>query len=133
MFASPRVQGHDTWFGNGNMRIAPTWKPWSGWLFWHDDGAFDGYDVDLEGPHRRDDLNVYSSNRVLDVEVEPDRQCSRKDEHERHAAVSGPTRGGRCRICRPDVVGEAQPSLARMSLKVWEGRMTAVTFSMSGW
>ncbi|QNN53729.1 DUF402 domain-containing protein [Nocardioides mesophilus] len=87
MFTATRTQGFDTWFGNGNLRIAPTGRPWSVWVFWHDDGSLDGWYVNLEAPHTRDEHNVYSSDRVLDVEVEADRRHARKDEHELRAAV----------------------------------------------
>lgn len=87
MFTAARVQGFTTWWGHGNLRIAPTGRPWSIWLFWLEDGTFDGYYVNLEDPHRRDDADVYTSDRVLDVEVEVDRSCSRKDEHELVVAV----------------------------------------------
>jgi hypothetical protein len=87
MFTSPRIQSSGTWFGNGNLRIAPTGRPWSVWLFWNDDGSFNGYYVNLEAQHRRDERNVYTEDRVLDVEVEPDGSTSRKDEHELVEAV----------------------------------------------
>lgn len=86
-FIAPRVQSEGTWFGNGNIRIALTGRPWSVWLFWNDDGSFDGYYGNLEDPHVRDAHNVYTTDHVLDVEVEPDGQRSRKDEDELAEAV----------------------------------------------
>ncbi|MGA9749678.1 MAG: DUF402 domain-containing protein [Nocardioides sp.] len=87
MFTAERVQSVDSWFGNGTLCWAPTGLPWSVWLFWHDDGSFNGWYVNLEDPHVRDGHNVYSSDRILDVEVGPDRRVTYKDEHELVAAV----------------------------------------------
>lgn len=87
MFTAPRVQRWGTWFGHGNLRYAPTGKPWSVWLFWDDDGRFDGWYVNLEDPHVRDDRNLWTRDHVLDVVVEPDGRWSLKDEHELVAAV----------------------------------------------
>lgn len=87
MFTAPRVQSVGTWFGQGNIRVAPTGKPWSVWVFWGEDGAFSSWYVNLEAPHVRDARNVYSVDHVLDVEVQPDGTISRKDEHELVAAV----------------------------------------------
>ncbi|HET6625610.1 MAG TPA: DUF402 domain-containing protein [Nocardioidaceae bacterium] len=87
MFTGPRIQASGTWFGNGNIRVAPTGQAWSVWLFWNDDGSFDGYYVNLEDVHVRDGRNIYTRDRVLDIEVEPDRRTSRKDEDELVEAV----------------------------------------------
>jgi hypothetical protein len=87
MFTARRVQAFGTWFGRGNIRYAPTGRPWSVWLFWEDDGSFSGWYVNLEDPHVRDARNVYSTDHVLDVEVEPDGRITMKDEHELVAAV----------------------------------------------
>lgn len=87
MFTSRRVQSFGTWRGQGNIRYAPTGRPWSVWLFWHADGRFSEWYVNLEDPHVRDGRNVWTSDHVLDVEVEPDGRVSFKDEHELVAAV----------------------------------------------
>jgi predicted RNA-binding protein associated with RNAse of E/G family len=49
--------------------------------------SFDGYYVNLEDPHTRDDSGVYTSDHVLDIEVESDRRCLRKDVDELAEAV----------------------------------------------
>ena len=87
MFTAPRAQGYGTWRGNGILRVAPTGRPWSVWVFWTDDGDLDGWYVNLEAPHRRDDCNVYTSDRVLDVDVDADGKHRRKDEDELLEAV----------------------------------------------
>ena len=87
MFTAPRIQSYGAWRGQGNVRYAPTGKPWSVWLFWREDGAFDGWYVNLEDPHVRDARSVWTSDHVLDVEIEPDGSISMKDEHELVAAV----------------------------------------------
>ena len=86
MFRSPRVQGRMLWKGEGTLRISPTGRPWSAWLFW-EGGVFDGWYVNLETPHRREGQHTYSADHVLDVLVAPDRSCRLKDEHELAAAV----------------------------------------------
>jgi hypothetical protein len=87
MFTAPRAQAFGTWFGQGNIRIAPSQQPWSVWLFWEPTGEFSCYYVNLEAPHVRDARNVYSCDHVLDIVVLPDGTQRRKDEHELVAAV----------------------------------------------
>jgi predicted RNA-binding protein associated with RNAse of E/G family len=88
MFRTGRVQGRAVWQGSHTLRIAPTGAPWSAWLFWTADGFdFEGWYVNLEDPHSRDALGVYTSDHLLDLVVEPDLTASRKDEHEVAAAV----------------------------------------------
>jgi len=87
IFTTPRVQGRMLWKGRGTLRMAPTGMPWSVWFFWAEDGAFDGWYVNLETPHVRDEHSTYSSDHVLDVVVEPGRTCRLKDEDELEAAV----------------------------------------------
>ena len=87
MFTAPRIQSQSTWKDYDVLRIAPTGRPWSVWLFWRPGGSFDGYYVNLEAVHVRDGGNVYSQDRLLDLEVEFDRSCRRKDEDELAEAV----------------------------------------------
>jgi len=87
MFTAPRMQGRGIWHGNGTLRIAPTGKPWSVWLFRDEDGAFATYYVNLEQPHRREGRTTISSDHVLDIVVQPDHSYYRKDEDELAEAV----------------------------------------------
>jgi hypothetical protein len=88
MFTAPRRQVTSTWKDFDILRIAPTGRPWSVWLFWKagaDD--FEGYYVNLETRHRRDLRNVYTTDHVLDLDVEADGSWRRKDEDELVLAV----------------------------------------------
>lgn len=70
------------------LRVAPTGQPWSVWiLFSEHAGEFAGWYVNLERPHIRDDRAVYTSDRVLDLVIQPDRTAVRKDEDELALAV----------------------------------------------
>jgi predicted RNA-binding protein associated with RNAse of E/G family len=70
------------------LRIAPTGKPWSMWvLFAEHTREFAGWYVNLEEPHTRDDHAVYTRDHVLDLEIEPDRTLTRKDDDELELAV----------------------------------------------
>jgi len=56
------------------VRVAPTGRPWSVWaLFAEGNREFAGWYVNLERPHVRDSLAVYTSDHALDLWVEPDR------------------------------------------------------------
>jgi predicted RNA-binding protein associated with RNAse of E/G family len=88
MFTAPRVQGQDVWHSFHTLRIAPTGRAWSVWMWFEADSCtFDGYYVNLEDPHVRDQTGVYSSDHVLDIEVETDRRHRRKDVDELAEAV----------------------------------------------
>ncbi len=88
----PRTRIVEEWWGNGILRIAPAGMPWSVWLFWSEaDGpewVFAGWYVNLENAHLRADRDTYSSDHILDVEIEPDGTVSLKDEDEVVAALS---------------------------------------------
>lgn len=88
MFTVPRIQGDDVWHSFHTLRVAPTGRPWSVWLwFAAETGVFDGYYVNLEAPHTRDAGAVYSCDHVLDVVVWPDGRHERKDVEELAEAV----------------------------------------------
>ncbi len=87
MFTAPRVQGESVWHSRHTLRIAPTGRAWSVWMWFDPALSFDGYYVNLEDPHTRDDSGVYTSDHVLDIEVESDRRCLRKDVDELAEAV----------------------------------------------
>lgn len=86
-----RIRIVEEWWGNGVLRIAPAGVAWSVWLFWSDttgaDWEFAGWYVNLENAHMRTDRDTYSSDHILDVEIEPDGAISLKDEDELVAAI----------------------------------------------
>jgi hypothetical protein len=88
MFLEPRVAMLGSWRGQGVLKVAPAGKPWSIWHFWHSDGRFSGWYVNLERPHRRDVAarTTTTEDCVLDLWVTPDRLVRRKDEDELEAA-----------------------------------------------
>jgi predicted RNA-binding protein associated with RNAse of E/G family len=88
MFTAARVQSRGVWRDYDTLRVAPTGVPWSVWLFWTEgQREFCGWYVNLEDPHRRDGRGVYSGDHILDLELEPDGTCHRKDEDELRFAV----------------------------------------------
>lgn len=71
------------------LRIAPTRRPWSVWVFFTEHTRqFAGWYVNLEAPHIRDEHAVYTCDHVLDLEIEPDRSVARKDQDELELAVA---------------------------------------------
>lgn len=80
----------EEWWGGGVLRIAPAGTPWSVWLFWSDqdgDWEFAGWYVNLENAHERHGTSTYSTDHVLDVEIEPDGEIIMKDEDELTEAI----------------------------------------------
>ncbi|HXH80472.1 DUF402 domain-containing protein [Nocardioides sp.] len=89
LFTAEVVQDHGVhaWFDQ--LRVAPTGRPWSVWVFFAEGtGEFAGWYVNLETPHVRDGDTVYTTDHVLDVVVDPDRSMRRKDEDELELAVA---------------------------------------------
>ncbi|MBA3781775.1 MAG: DUF402 domain-containing protein [Nocardioides sp.] len=88
MFTAEREQVVSTWEEYDVLRIAPTGRAWSVWAFFPaGDATFEGWYVNIEDPHVRDEDTTYSTDHVLDVWVEPDRSHGRKDEDELVLAV----------------------------------------------
>jgi hypothetical protein len=87
MFRGGRALRRDVWHGYGSLRIAPTGRPWSVWLFWCDDGRHDCWYVNLEAPHRRDGDGVLSVDHAVDLVVRPDRSVEWMDLDELEGAV----------------------------------------------
>lgn len=83
MFTAPRRQAVGIWSGAGALRIAPTGKPWSAWLF----PGRPGWYVNLEDPLRRVGDAVISADHVLDVIVDGTGSIRLKDEDELAEAV----------------------------------------------
>jgi hypothetical protein len=86
-FSGERVPTLATWRGGGILRIAPTDRPWSVWLFW-EDGVFEGHYVNLELPHRRCSAETNTRDLVLDLWLEPSGALWLKDADELDAAVA---------------------------------------------
>lgn len=76
------------WRGGGVLRIAPTGRPWSTWLFWEDDGSFAGHYVNLELPHTRLRGETATRDLTLDLWVEPSGVTWLKDADEVESAVA---------------------------------------------
>ena len=83
-----RANRLDTWHGHGVLKVAPSGRPWSAWVFRDDDGTFTGWYVNLETVHQREADELVTQDRVLDLVVRPDRTVVRKDEDELAAAVA---------------------------------------------
>lgn len=87
MFRGGRALRRDVWHGHGSLRISPTGRPWSVWLFWDGEGCHDCWYVNLEAPHRRDDEGIVSEDHAVDLVVRPDRSVEWKDLDELEGAV----------------------------------------------
>jgi hypothetical protein len=87
----PRTRIVEPWRGNGVLCIAPAGMPWSVRLFWSDTAAaawaFAGWYVNLENAHLRTDHDTFSSDHILDVEIDPEGGIHLKDEDELIAAI----------------------------------------------
>jgi hypothetical protein len=87
-FLGARVPTLATWRGGGVLRIAPTGRPWSVWVFWEDDGSLAGHYVNLELPHRRHGDETNTRDLVLDLWLEPSGELWLKDADELEAATA---------------------------------------------
>jgi hypothetical protein len=81
---SPTIE---PWRGGGVLRIAPTGKPWSVWIFWEDDGTVAGHYVNLELTHRRRGGETATRDLTLDLWLEPSGVLWLKDTDEVDAAL----------------------------------------------
>ena len=84
------VEGTTTisrWQGGGILRIVPTGRPWSVWLFWEDDGSFAGHYVNLELPHLRRPDETVTRDLTLDLWLEPSGELWLKDADELEMSV----------------------------------------------
>lgn len=88
LFKGERVGVRADWKYNDVLRIAPSGKPWSVWLFWsRDTGEFHGWYGNLEAPLRREGNVVLTRDHTLDVLIAPNGQHARKDEDELEIAL----------------------------------------------
>jgi hypothetical protein len=85
-FSRDRVATLERWRGGGILRIAPTARPWSVWLFWEDE-VFEGYYLNLELPHRRCGNETNTRDLILDLVLDTDGTLWLKDADELEAAV----------------------------------------------
>jgi len=89
LFTAELVQDRGVHACFDQLRVAPTGRPWSVWVFFTEGtGEFAGWYVNLEEPHVRDQHTVYTSDHVLDLVIDPDRTMVRKDEDELALAVA---------------------------------------------
>ncbi len=86
-FLGERVPTLANWRGGGVLRIAPTSRPWSVWVFWEDDGSLAGHYVNLELPHRRHGDETNTRDLILDLWLEPSGALWLKDADELGAVV----------------------------------------------
>lgn len=94
-FLGERVATLAAWRGGGILRIAPTDRPWSVWVFREDDGSLAGHYINLELPHRRCSVETNTRDLILDLWLEPTGDLWLKDADELEAAVaSGPLAAG---------------------------------------
>jgi hypothetical protein len=85
-FLGERVPALGRWWGGGILRIAPTGRPWSVWLFW-EDGELAGHYVNLELPHRRHGDETNTRDLILDLWLDPTGELWLKDADELEAVV----------------------------------------------
>lgn len=88
-FGVPRAPVVRRWRGSGVLRLAPTGRPWSVWVFLEDDGSLAGHYVNLELVHHRDGATTASRDLVLDLWLDADGALWLKDADELGAAVAG--------------------------------------------
>ena len=122
----PRVRRLSTWRGTGIVMFAPASGDWSVWWFFDDAGRFAGWYGNLEAPrvrwHADGMRGIDSSDRALDVWIEPDRTCAWKDEDE-FAALTG--KPGRWTVEQVPVIraaGVHLMTLARAGASPFDGR-----------
>lgn len=75
------------WAGYGILMLIPRRGAHSVWLFWHDDGSFHGWYVNLEERHVWHADGCDTRDQLLDVWCDEPRRWSWKDEDELAAAV----------------------------------------------
>ena len=76
------------WHGRGVLRIVPAGMPFSVWVFRTAEGRFRGWYVNLEHRHRRLGIaDLFTSDHILDLVIDPDGTVRRKDDDELASAV----------------------------------------------
>jgi hypothetical protein len=78
----PLLHGLTSWYGNGVLILTPPATDHAVWWFFADDGAFDGWYVNLQSPVVRWSGGVDLYDYALDVVIRPDRGWAWKDEDE---------------------------------------------------
>jgi len=88
LFTAESVQCVGEWTGFDVLRIAPAGRRWSAWAFFTAcTGGFAGWYVNFEDQHVRTACDLFTRDRILDLEVGPDGSVARKDEDELALAV----------------------------------------------
>jgi hypothetical protein len=88
LFTAEPVQAVGEWTGYDVLRVAPAGRRWSVWaLFTAHTSNFEGWYVNFEDLHVRSARDLFTRDRVLDLEVGPDGSVARKDEDELMLAV----------------------------------------------
>lgn len=89
LFTGERVAVRRPWRHNNVLRIAPTGKRWSVWLFWDcETRQFKGWYGNLEAPLQRNGNMMLTRDHTLDLQIALDRRYARKDEDELEIALS---------------------------------------------
>lgn len=81
-FSGRRIPARSTWRSHATLRLVFEHEWSSVWWFFHPDGTFRNWYVNLEVPWGRDADGVNRVDGVLDLEVAPDLSWSWKDEDE---------------------------------------------------
>ncbi len=76
------------WSGHGILMLIPRAGAHSIWLFWHDDGSFRGWYVNLEEPHVWHAGGCDTRDELLDLTCDRPREWRWKDEDELAEAVA---------------------------------------------
>lgn len=88
LFTAEPLQVVGEWQGFDVLRIAPARRRWSAWAFFAaHTGDFAGWYVNFEDEHVRTTGDLFTRDRILDLEVSPDGSVARKDEDELLLAV----------------------------------------------
>jgi predicted RNA-binding protein associated with RNAse of E/G family len=89
LFTTEVVQDRGVHADFDQLRVAPTGRPWSMWVFFTEGTReLACWYVNLEAPHVRDGRTVHTSDHVLDLVITPDRSVTLKDEDELVLAVA---------------------------------------------
>jgi len=112
------------WTGGGVLMLTLPEPGNSVWWFFHPDGEFYGWYVNLESPMRRWSQGIDISDYALDVWVEPDRSWSWKDEDEFAERTGHPEFWTASEATEIQVSGEKFVGLIESAAAPFDGRLT---------